>query len=535
MSGSFSFKIGAPPRPPSASGQRPPTSRASGSGSRAYHHSQQDDEDDSSDDDAFAKRPQDEEITAFGASGATRCVPSWLDRGITPRLEADLTFIPARLSDPIRSKIKLKKEAPLAIPSLANKDWRAEATKNRRPQGGRKREMYIPDAVGSMRVGGPAPGTVGPDGSQGGLGTKDVMNDVAVVGGLAMPSQKKREDQEGQGEAIETDEAAPPRPTEAPATAPETDEQRALRELLSGQDPSSSSSSTPAHLAPIHSALDTFQSGPQDETTAFRSDVLSRPDAPDLDAYARVPVGQFGAALLRGMGWTEGTAASRTGRAGPTEAYVPKSRPAMLGIGAKALKEVLGEEKGKDGRPVRRDRAGEMRFVPLVKKAREGGSGASVSLGIGGRARRSVRLALTSPIGLQTPAGAITNGSSSAPSSSRGDRDRRPDDKPRDSRRDDRDRDSGSHRSSDRDRDRDSGRSRSHRDRSRSPRRDDRDRYRSDRDRESGRSSRREEERMDGGRSARDHRDRDRDRDDGRDRRERDHRDRDRRDDRRRD
>lgn len=98
-----------------------------------------------------------------------------------------------------------------------------------------------------------------------------------------------------------------------------------------------------------------------------------------LDDYARVPVGTFGLALLRGMGWQQGTPASRTGRAGPVEAFVPKSRPSLLGIGATPLAEVLGVEKGKNGKPVRKDRREEMKYMPLLRVEREG-SGRSVSL-----------------------------------------------------------------------------------------------------------------------------------------------------------
>ena len=42
------------------------------------------------------------------------------------------------------------------------------------------------------------------------------------------------------------------------------------------------------------------------EDDAFRTDVASRPDSASLDDYAAVPVEEFGAALLRGMGWKEG-------------------------------------------------------------------------------------------------------------------------------------------------------------------------------------------------------------------------------------
>lgn len=94
--------------------------------------------------------------------------------------------------------------------------------------------------------------------------------------------------------------------------------------------------------------------------------------------------------MLRGMGWAPGQAASRSGR-GAIEAHVPSSRPALLGIGAKPMAEAMGDGgKGKDGKGAkgkggeRKSRREEMRFVPLVKQAREGGGGSG----------RSVRLAL---------------------------------------------------------------------------------------------------------------------------------------------
>jgi len=86
-----------------------------------------------------------------------------------------------------------------------------------------------------------------------------------------------------------------------------------------------------------------------------------------LDDYARVPVSQFGAALLRGMGWKEGTAATRQPGKGLVEPYLPEARPALLGIGAKE-REILDDGKGKKGGAIRRS---EKRYVPVVKKERD--------------------------------------------------------------------------------------------------------------------------------------------------------------------
>lgn len=42
------------------------------------------------------------------------------------------------------------------------------------------------------------------------------------------------------------------------------------------------------------------------ETISFRDDYEKRPEETTMDDYERVPVDEFGAALLRGLGWSEG-------------------------------------------------------------------------------------------------------------------------------------------------------------------------------------------------------------------------------------
>lgn len=87
--------------------------------------------------------------------------------------------------------------------------------------------------------------------------------------------------------------------------------------------------------------------GRYDEASSFRADVATRPDQASLDAYDAVPVEEFGAALLRGMGWKEGQAIGR-GNYGstpaPNEARVPARRPGFLGIGAKDIGGAKGAE-----------------------------------------------------------------------------------------------------------------------------------------------------------------------------------------------
>jgi len=43
----------------------------------------------------------------------------------------------------------------------------------------------------------------------------------------------------------------------------------------------------------------------EDENDKFRHDLSLRPDECTLEDYERVPIEDFGAAMLRGMGWKE--------------------------------------------------------------------------------------------------------------------------------------------------------------------------------------------------------------------------------------
>ncbi|KAJ5787167.1 hypothetical protein N7457_002157 [Penicillium paradoxum] len=77
------------------------------------------------------------------------------------------------------------------------------------------------------------------------------------------------------------------------------------------------------------------------ELGSFRNDVASRPESASLDDYNAIPVEEFGAALLRGMGWKDGQSIGRgdyssaTAAERATKPRIPERRPGFLGIGAK--------------------------------------------------------------------------------------------------------------------------------------------------------------------------------------------------------
>ena len=79
------------------------------------------------------------------------------------------------------------------------------------------------------------------------------------------------------------------------------------------------------------------------EEEAFTRDVASAPEMATLDDYARVPVEEFGAAMLRGMGWKEGEGIGVNRGKKLEKTTLPKRRPALLGIGAKEEAAVAAE------------------------------------------------------------------------------------------------------------------------------------------------------------------------------------------------
>lgn len=103
---------------------------------------------------------------------------------------------------------------------------------------------------------------------------------------------------------------------------------------------------------------------PEDE--ALGPDVKRLPDSSTLDDYTDMPVSEFGAAMLRGMGWTEGGKGKTN-----IQPWLPQSRPALLGIGAKE-REVFddGNKKKLLGKP-------DKKYIPVIKKERLAGSSAS--------------------------------------------------------------------------------------------------------------------------------------------------------------
>ena len=108
------------------------------------------------------------------------------------------------------------------------------------------------------------------------------------------------------------------------------------------------------------------------EEEAFERDYKDAPDMATLDDYARVPVDQFGAAMLRGMGWKdgEGIGANRGKKVEKTK--IPERRPALLGIGAKE-EAAVAQEMGTWGKAAKDRRGPEVIYNPVLLRDKRTG------------------------------------------------------------------------------------------------------------------------------------------------------------------
>lgn len=315
-------------------------------------------EPDSSDED---EELQDELVSGFDKFGVERCVQSKSSaiavisthKALGRRFNFECSV----------NKPKKKQEGPLVIPALKNRDWRDVARKRR------GQDIYVPPSAAAR---------TGADGSVAGLGTMDTINSGPQLSGL----QVRRREMTS-AEVINVEEGG-----DVPMAEPEaeeTEDERALRAILAEAGGRG------------NGAVDIIPIAPVSEADAYKQDVDELPDPASLDDYQRVPVSQFGAALLRGMGWKEGQAASRKIGKGLVEPYLPAARPALLGIGAKE-QEIYDDGSGKKG-----PRRPEKRYVPVVKKDNGTGSGDREKRSRSSSPRRDDRSLVSSRRGSKSP------------------------------------------------------------------------------------------------------------------------------------
>ena len=174
--------------------------------------------------------------------------------------------------------------------------------------------------------------------------------------GLNTFERRKAEEQEDGVSG--TDQQSEVQNEEVVATEPArhiTDDERALQALLGNQPESDL-------LIPATAAT---------EEEAFQRDFRSAPEMATLDQYKAVPVEEFGAALLRGMGWKEGQGIGNQRGKKIVKDSQPERRPALLGIGAKA-DAAVAEEMGAWGKGTKKRRENVV-YNPVVMRNKKTG------------------------------------------------------------------------------------------------------------------------------------------------------------------
>ena len=210
----------------------------------------------------------------------------------------------------------------LVIPAQQNRDWREQAKRKRQRSG-------IPASSSSGKAGG---GAGGDNDDEGGTEEGQGVKGMPTNFGLTVKEKKKEPEGEANGggeiqeQATTTAEGTDTDAQNGESSQPpkeRTADEEAMARLLGEKHKSNL-------VVPIVNS----------EEEAFQRDVEEAPDMASLDAYAAMPIEEFGSALLRGMGWKEGQSIGRKrGQASATTTEVKprviQRRQALLGIGAK--------------------------------------------------------------------------------------------------------------------------------------------------------------------------------------------------------
>jgi len=248
-----------------------------------------------------------------------------------------------------------KKE--LVIAAQKNRDWREESRRKR----GRGRDL-LPAEVRAVKAG-----------QQQHEGGQEVANGGVQAYGLSFVKTAVRADgkgvEHGDGDVQMESTAKVQVMAGEEAVKPKTEDELALEALLGDGGSKKSTMVLPAVPEPPKDHKDGIWDGRADtginEDDAFRSDVASRPDSASLEDYAAVPVEEFGAALLRGMGWKEGEVVGKR-KDQVSKPRILERRPALLGIGAKEVPGGVGDEIGAWGRAAKGRRKVEKSYNPVL-------------------------------------------------------------------------------------------------------------------------------------------------------------------------
>lgn len=221
-----------------------------------------------------------------------------------------------------------EEKKPLTIPVASGNNWRDRPGVIKRPKGKKnllpKEVQALQEAQRKGEIPGNGADAVGPSMSY----------------GLSFAQGKTSDEESGKttGEGDQKMEDAPPPAAES--AKPLTEDELALRALVrESKGEVEGRSDLVIESKRADEEEDELYGEHNNETKSFRADVAARPEPASLDQYNAIPVEEFGAALLRGMGWKEGQTVGKGNYSGDSSRsstpHVPARRPGFLGIGAK--------------------------------------------------------------------------------------------------------------------------------------------------------------------------------------------------------
>ncbi|KAK3718346.1 DNA primase large subunit Spp2 [Vermiconidia calcicola] len=200
----------------------------------------------------------------------------------------------------IDEKKPVKETGPLVIKPQANRDWKEAGQRNKKQRVGKVGED------GGLRNG------------PGGNTEQLEREEAASKSTYGLDVRKRSQDEEAPEMNVDaTAEDAEPNGGDDAPVKPKTADEQAMDALLGKTKDS-------GLVLPAMT-----------EEEAFDRDYKTAPDQSTLEDYARVPVEEFGAALLRGMGWKDGEGIGLNRGRKVEKTKIPERRPALLGIGAK--------------------------------------------------------------------------------------------------------------------------------------------------------------------------------------------------------
>ncbi|EME39633.1 hypothetical protein DOTSEDRAFT_75323 [Dothistroma septosporum NZE10] len=215
---------------------------------------------------------------------------------------------------------KKEEVGPLVIPKMSNRDWKKAANKRKRQKSGLPGDAPGQDANMDQK-----------------------MRDVEAADAAKKPKFGLNTFEKSTENGYEAGQTSGNAPEEAESSlqaqaeqgvAPlqKTDDELAMDALMGKTTADKSLTIAQVGLT-------------MTEGDAFQHDYTEAPELPSLDDYARVPVEQFGAAMLRGMGWKdgEGIGSQKGKKLVKDTGKLPERRANLLGIGAKEDKSLASE------------------------------------------------------------------------------------------------------------------------------------------------------------------------------------------------